>query len=65
MHYAAMMVIAAVISIGLGSNSDAFDKSYEAAVAGEYGTALTEFGTAMRQVIREADVHNQHRYPPY
>ena len=63
MHYAAMMLIAAVISVGLGSNSDAFDKSYEAALAGKYGAALDEFGTAMRQVIRDADVHSQHRRP--
>ncbi len=64
MHYAAMMVIAALISIGLGSHSGAFDKSYDAMVAGEYGMALDEFGTAVRQVIRDADVHNHH-YRPY
>ena len=59
MHYAAMMVIAALISIGLGSNQGTFDKSYDAMAAGEYGAALDEFGTAVRQVIRDADVHHR------
>ena len=55
MHYLAMMVVVAAISLyGSGAAGD-FKRSYNAAASGEFGEAIGHATTGVRRALREAD----------
>ena len=55
MHYLAMMVVVAAISLyGSGAAGD-FKRSYNAAASGELGEAIGHAATGVRRALREAD----------
>lgn len=52
MHYAAMMFLAAVLSLGMAGR---FDTAIDAASRGEFKTAVVELGTSVQQAFDEQD----------
>ena len=55
MHYIAMMVVVAAISLYGSGASSHFKHSYSAAVSGEFGEAVGHAATGIRHALREAD----------
>lgn len=58
MHYVAMMVVAAGLSLGMTGK---FDTAYEAASRGELGVAVVELASSVHRAFEEQDTTKQER----
>jgi hypothetical protein len=61
-HYVAMMVIVAGISLYGTSGTDDFKRSYDAALSGEIGDAISYATAGIRRSLREADTGRENRH---
>lgn len=55
MHYVAMMVVVAGISLYTSGGNAQFRQGYEAVTEGEFGKALGLMASGIRRALREAD----------
>ena len=62
MHYVAMMVVVAGISLYGTSGTDDFKRSYNAALSGDVGDAFGYATAGLRRSLREADSGRESRY---
>ena len=62
MHYVAMMVVVACISLYGTSGADDFKRSYDAAISGEIGDAIGYATAGIRRSLREADTGRENRH---
>lgn len=55
MHYVAIVAVVLLVCFAYGGHSGTFVRAFDAATAGDTGTAASLFGDAVSNTLRDAD----------